>query len=191
MSTDIHTQDYLIHAVRDEYTDRFLYSMAEEPDRTIAALTNSAVQEVIALADDADNLVIKYSMVQTKATTEPEVLKISLVRSDRGLFIQRLDLASGKVVSDIELPKMQQHGSNDDPVHDTINKCIEVYVETDEYKGLQSEANKTCETQYPHVHCCLTDGLCYSVVLIIRPVVWRCKQAIALTPADVFAPINS
>lgn len=173
----------LSRAIGDEYAAGFLFSFSEATDHTRAALINPAVGNILALADDTPRLVLNYSTVSS-AEGRTQTSKSELVRTQDGVAIRHTDVATGRLLSEVVLPATSEH---DDHVFDTLEECIAAFQGSDVQAQFQAEANATCRKQYPHFHCCLRNGDCFSIVLIVRPTSWNCLVSVAYAPAEFFA----
>lgn len=177
----------LSRAIGDAYTAGFHYSFREARDHTRASLINPAVGDILALAEDTPSLVLNYSTVRN-AEGGAQTSKSELLRTPDGVVIRHTDVATGKLLAEVDLPAASEH--DDDHVFDTLQECIAAFQESEVQAQFQAEANKTCRTQYPHLHCCLRNGNCFSVVLIVRPTSWKCLVSVAYDPAEFFTRLD-
>ncbi len=173
----------LSRSISDSYTAGFLFSFSEERDHTRASLINPAVGDILALAEDTPSLVLNYSTVRS-AEGGVQTSKSELLRTQDGMAIRHTDVATGKLLAEVVLPAASRH--DDDHLFDTVQECIAAFQESKLQAQFQTEANTTCRTQYPHLHCCLRNGNCFSVVLIVRPTSWKCLVSVAYDPAEFF-----
>ena len=183
-------QRELREGLKDQKVDEFHFSCEENSTYSRVSLTNNAIEEFIAFDAEASNFVIGYSITRYRNERDTEIQKTEIVKSDKGNFLRRTNTNTGKTLSEISLADSPKHESQDDHLFDTLHKCIETFEGSDYQIAVQAEANRTCETQYPHLDCCLTDGTCWSVVLIINPTSWKCRLSLAFNTATVFATKN-
>lgn len=181
MTTEtIEIRDRLVRKLSGEYLEGFRFAFEEDETQTVASLTNGAVTKFIALEDGATNLTLRYVQVKNKKTYADTTYKLEVVSTGTDLSFVSTDIATGKVINEIVIPPLVSSESNGDDTCDTIEECLAEFDSSDLQSQLQMEANRTCEDQFTHVTCCLTNGMCYSVVLIIKPWSWRCYRSVAL-----------
>ena len=185
--SDIKAQ--LGEATKDAYTEGFEFALEHGPAGTQATLSNGEIGDILALADGVDNLVLSYGLTKLEGSAV-QTHKSELVRTKGGLSLRRSELATGRVIGEFTLPPAHDLQTHDDHKFETLNECIAAFDGSSFQSELQALANKTCLAQFGHLHCCLTDGNCYSVVLIVKPTSWKCLVSIAYDPSEVFAPIN-
>ena len=183
-------QAELESATKDVYTHGFLFALEHGASGTQASLVNGRVGDILALADGTDELILEYGLATRTGGDTSKVHKTELARSQDGLELRRTELATGRIIGQIELPPQHRHAAHDDHEFDTINDCLAAFDKSDFKVELLELANKTCSDQFAHLHCCLTNGDCYSVVIIVRPTSWKCLVSVAYDPAQYLAPLN-
>jgi hypothetical protein len=164
----------------------FHFATEEDESQTVASLTKSAVRNRVTLDNSTANLVLKYTLVKEKKAGAQRTYKTEVVKTGKKLALVVTDIASNEVVSRTEFPEPQQHDLPDGPAtFDSLEECIaDFYCTT--APALQCEANRTCKDQYWCLLCCLNDGMCFSVLLMIRPTALRCKLSVLIPNFEIF-----
>lgn len=189
-SETIDIKAQLVSKLKGEYVNGFHFAFEEDDKKTVASLSNGAINEIIALEDSASNLIVKYFHVKIKNSKTETIYKLELIKSDEQLSFVSTETVTGRVINTIVVPPHTHPEAHDNHTFDTIGDCIADFDSSDFQVTLQQEANRTCEDQLAHVTCCLTDGSCWSLVLIIKPSSWKCLRAVAYTNSGVFAPLD-
>ena len=138
----------------------------------VASLTNGAVRNVITIDEGTTNTVLGYSSVTDKKANTTRTYKAEAVKTGASLAVVVTDVVTGEVVSKDTFPVPQPHGGGQ-PTFDSLEACIKDF-DCKNRGALQCEANRTCKDQFAALTCCLTNGQCFSVHLIIRPTSLRC-----------------
>jgi hypothetical protein len=164
----------LVRSLKGEDVEGFHFATEEDESQTFASLTNSAVRNLIPMDNNTTNLVLKYTLVKEKKTSAKRTYKAEVVKTGTKLALVVTDIATGEVVSRKAFPEPEPHDlPKGPPTFDTLDECIANF-NCMTAPVLQCKANRTCEDQLAHLICCLNDGQCFSVVLIIRPTAWIC-----------------
>jgi len=166
----------LVRSLKGANVDGYLFATDEDDTQVTASLTNSAVRDLIKL-DSATSLVLRYTSVQTKNAKDTKTYKTEVTKAGTSLTLQVTDIATGAVVSKNTFPPPQPHNTGETgtaPTFDTLEACINDF--NCKFRGaLQCEADRTCKDQFAALTCCLKNGQCFSVHLIIRPIPFRCR----------------
>ena len=161
----------LLRSLRGEDLQGFYFVHKVTDGEEIATLTNSAVRDVINVNEDDTGGVLRYTRVRDKAANTVRTTKTEIVRKGTSLSLQVTDIGNNEVVSTHTFPTpVTRHADGIDSLQDCLREfdCIN--------RGpLQCEANRTCKDQFAAIECCLSDGQCFSVHLIIRPTTPRCQ----------------
>ncbi len=176
----------LVRSLQGEDVNGFNFAIEGDENQTVVSLTNSALRNLITLDNNTTSFNLKFTLVKDKKSGITKTYKTEIVKQGTDLTLVVTDIASGKVVSRSVFPKAEPHhlpgGAHN---FDTLEECIEDFYCTTA-PTLQCEANRTCEDQFASLLCCLNDGLCYSVHMIIRPNTWRCKLSVMIPNRGVF-----
>lgn len=169
MRTD--PREDLIRSLRGANVEGFQFATKEDGAEEIASLTNSAVRNLIKLDDVETNLVLRYTRISDKATNTARTYKTEIAKEGTALTLLVTDIGTNEVVSRDTFPAAAtKHANGFDSLEDCLREfdCVN--------RGpLQCEANRTCKDQFAAITCCLKNGQCFSVHLIIRPTTLRCK----------------
>lgn len=145
----------------------FDYEATENDTQMITSFTNSNVKNVIRLEGGTNSVVLKYTSVKDKAKNTTATYKTELSRSGNALAMLVTNFATGDVVSNDRFPTATPHDPAG-PTFDSLEDCIKDF-ECKRKGELLCEANRTCKDQYAALTCCLKNGQCFSVHLIVRP----------------------
>lgn len=174
------SREELVRSLKGANVDGYHFATEEGDTQVINSLTNSSVRNPIRLDGDESNQVLRYTSVKDKGTNTTRTYKTEAIRSGSTLTIQVSDIATGEVASRKAFPAAAPHdrtgAGGSSPTFDSLEDCIADFNCTK--KGaIQCEANRTCEDQFAALTCCLNNGQCFSVHLIIRPTSLRCRLA--------------
>lgn len=164
-----------IRSLKGANVDGYLFATEEQDNQVVTSLTNSAVRNLITWDNSATNLVLRYTGVKDKKTNTTQTSKTEAVKTGNALAIQVTDIATGQVISKDTFPTAEPHLPTG-PTFDTLEDCIKDFNCT-RRGALQCEADRTCKNQFAALICCLKNGQCFSVHLIIRPTRLRCLIA--------------
>lgn len=145
----------------------FDYESTENDAQTIASFTNSNVKNVIRFEGGTNSVVLKYTSVKDKARNTTATYKTELSRSGEALAMVVTNFATGDVVSTDKFPTATPHDPGG-PTFDSLEDCIKDF-ECKRKGELLCEANRTCKDQFAALTCCLKNGQCFSVHLVVRP----------------------
>ena len=164
-------REELIRSLHGANVDGFHLSTREDDTENVAALTNKAVRSLIRLDDRGANLVLKYTRVTDKTTNTARTYKTEVEKKGTAVSLLVTDVATNEVVSREGFPApTTRHGNG----FDSLEECLQDF--NCEHRGkLQCEANRTCKDQFAALTCCLNNGQCFSVHLVIRPTSLRCQ----------------
>jgi hypothetical protein len=167
----------------------FNFGTEENETQTISSLTNSAVRQLVTLDGGTTNLVLRYTSVKGKKTNVTRTSRAEIVKSGKELTLQVTDIANGEVIFRQRFPVPEPHqragGIGGPPTFDTLEAWLRDFDCT--RRGtLQCEANRTCQDQYAALTCCLTNGQCFSVHLIIKPTTFKCTRTFVIPDLEGF-----
>ena len=165
----------LVNSLKGANVDGFLFATSEDDAQSIVSLTNNAVRSLIRL-DSAANIVLRYTSIKEKNNNTTRVHKTEAVKTGTALALLVTDVATGDVISRKAFPAPEPHHADTGaaPLFDSLEDCIKDF-DCKRRGALQCEANRTCEDQFAALTCCLKNGQCFSVHLIIRPTSLRCR----------------
>ena len=176
----VSAKEELQRALKGANVAGFDFESKEDDTQVTTSFTNSNVKSVIRLDDTTNSVVLKYTSVKDKAKNSTAVYKTEASKSGNAITLLVSDFATGNVVSRDNFPPPGPHTTGG-PTFDSLEDCIKDF--DCKHKGeLQCEANRTCQDQFAALTCCLKNGQCFSVHLIIRPTSPRC-QLRGLVPA--------
>ncbi|MEK6322270.1 MAG: hypothetical protein AABN33_11355 [Acidobacteriota bacterium] len=171
----------LLRSLKGANVEGYHFATEEDETQVIASLTNSAVRNLITLDSGATDLVLRYTSVKDKNTNTTRTSKTEVIKTGTALTLLVTDIATGEVVSRKPFPAAESHKKTDTtgppPTFDSLEDCIKDFNCT-RRGALQCEADRTCENQFAALTCCLKNGQCFSVHLIIRPTRLRCLIAV-------------
>jgi hypothetical protein len=148
--------------------DGYIFETMEDDRQSVTSLTNSAVRSLIKFEGDTNDVVLRYTSVKDKSSHATKTYKTEVSRADNALQLVVTDFNTGEVVSKDAL---QPAGA---PKFDTLEECIADF--NCKHRGeLLCEANRTCKPQFAAMTCCLNNGQCFSVHLVIMPTSFRCQ----------------
>jgi hypothetical protein len=162
----------LTRSLKGANVDGYVFATREDDSQVLASLTNSAVRNLITIDEGTTNTVLRYTSVTDKKTNTTKTYKAEAVKTGTSLAIVVTDIVTGDVLSRDTFPVPAPHGSGE-PTFDSLEACIKDF-DCKNRGALQCEANRTCKDQFAALTCCLTNGQCFSVHLIIRPTTLRC-----------------
>src|SRR5262245_50000181 len=160
----------------------YVYSKGEDDSTIAEAVINPAVVNATPLDKNAASTVVGFKRVTDKKTNTTRTYRTEARRSGEAVSLVATDVATNQAVLDIKFDPPVRHGVT---TYDTLQECINDFF-CHEGAALKCEANKTCKDQFAALICCLKNGTCFSVHLVIRPTTIRC-QLIGPLPDDVLA----
>ncbi len=171
-------REQLVRSLKGANVEGYNFATEEGETQAIASLTNSAVRNLIKLDSSATNLVVRYTSAKDKKVNTTRTYKTEIVKAGTALTLVVTDMATGEVVTRKAFPAPEPHKATDTagppPTFDSLEDCIRDFNCT-RRGALQCEANRTCEDQFAALICCLKNGQCFSVHLIIRPTTLICR----------------
>lgn len=169
-------RDELVSALKGANVDGFDFATSEDESQAVASLTNRAVRGLVDMDTGPTNFVLRYTRVKDKKTNIIKTYKTEIVKAGKELSLQVTDLGSNEVVSKnaFQRAEGQAPGDPGPPTFNTLEDCIKDFDCT-RRGALECEANRTCKDQFAALMCCLNNGQCFSVHLIIRPTSLRCR----------------
>jgi hypothetical protein len=170
-------RDELVSALKGANVDGFDFATNEDESQAVASLTNGAVRGLVNMDTGPMNFVLRYTRVKDKKTNTVKTYKTEMVKAGKELTLQVTDLASNEVVSKNAFQRTDGHSPSDPgapPTFNTLEDCIKDFNCT-RRGALECEANRTCKDQFAALICCLNNGQCFSVHLIIRPTSLICR----------------
>jgi len=167
----------LIASLKGANVGGYDFSLTEDEARTTATLTNKAVKDLITLAKDDAKVVLRYTKVQEKSTQATTTSKIEAVQANGSLALVTTDLATDRVLDQVDLPPPSGICPPDGQFFESLEACVADF--NCKHRGaLLCEANRTCKPQFAGLICCLTNGQAFSVHLVVPPTRLRCQIAI-------------
>ncbi|HTG93852.1 MAG TPA: hypothetical protein VL866_14770, partial [Pyrinomonadaceae bacterium] len=155
----------LTNALKGADVSQFDFERKEDDTQIVSSFTNRNLKNVVRLEPNTNNIVLKYTSVKDKGRNTTQVSKTELTRSDKTLAIVVTDFNTGAAISKDTFPPPGPHAG---PTFDSLEACIDDF--NCKHRGeLLCEANRTCKDQFAALTCCLKNGQCFSVHLIIRP----------------------
>lgn len=150
----------------------FEFSTREDDAIGFAAFTNRAVRDLITLEKGTNNVVLQYARIKDKKANTTKTYKTEVVRKDTRISVRVTDFDTNAVISDddTEPPPPPPRGGD----FNTLEECLADF--NCKHRGeVQCAANRTCKTQIVGIMCCLTNGQCISVHLVIKPNSLKCS----------------
>ena len=167
-------RDELVRSLKGANTDNFHFASKEDDTQVTTSLTNNALRNLVTLDRATNNLVLRYTSVRDKRTNATKTYKTEIARAGNALTLVVTDIATNEVFSRDTFPSPQPHGG--DQKFDSLEACLKDF--DCKHKGaLLCEANRTCKPQFAALTCCLTNGQCFSVHLVIKPTSLKCLLA--------------
>ena len=153
--------------------DNFVESQTESKDYLVRHLNNTTLPEFVDLNSTKGETVIQYTSV-TKKGDKPVYSKTILEQKEKSARLAVVDLQTGKASWEKEFPI---GGIITDSLtltkFSSLQACIDDFMCKHQCE-LEALANKTCETQFAALTCCLTNNQCFSVHLVFPPTSFRC-----------------
>ena len=157
----------LTSALKGADVSAFDFERTENDTQIVSSFTNRSLKNVVTVQPGQNNIVLKYTSVKDKGRNTVQVTKTELTRADNALAIVVTDFNTGAAISKDTFPPPQPHNPSA-PTFDSLQACIDDF--NCKHRGeLLCEANRTCKDQFAALTCCLKNGQCFSVHLIIRP----------------------
>jgi hypothetical protein len=174
-TTTPNPREELSRSLKGANVDGYIFATEEDDAQVTSSLTNSAVRNLIKLDSGTTNLALRYTSVKDKKANTTRTYKTEVTKAGNALTLQVTDIATGEVVSKNTFPAPQPHNTGAaPPTFDTLEDCIKDF--NCKFRGaLQCEADRTCRDQFAALTCCLKNGQCFSVHLIIKPIPFRCS----------------
>lgn len=172
----------LTSALKGADVSQFDFERKEDDTQIVSSFTNRNLKNVVRVEPGTNNIVLKYTSVKDKGRNTTQVSKTELTRSDKTLAIVVTDFNTGAAISKDTFPPPGPHAG---PTFDSLEACIEDF--NCKHKGeLLCEANRTCKNQYAALTCCLKNGQCFSVHLVIMPTRPFCRLIDLIPNFDSF-----
>jgi hypothetical protein len=174
----------LTSALKGADVSAFDFERKEDDTQVVSSFTNRNLKNVVRLEPGTNNVVLKYTSIRDKGKNTTQISKTELTRSDNALAIVVTDFNTGAAISKDTFPTATPHEPTG-PTFDSLEACIEDF--NCKHRGeLLCEANRTCKDQYAALTCCLKNGQCFSVHLIIRPTRLLCRLIDVIPNFDSF-----
>ena len=153
--------------------DKFVESEMESKDYVVRRFNNISLSEYVDLNNVKGEMVIQYTAV-AKTGEKPMQTKTILESKDKSARLAVVDLVSGQAVWEKEFPIVDtKTDSLTIQTFKSLQDCIDDFMCKNQCE-LEALANKTCETQFAALTCCLNGGQCFSVHLVFPPTSIRC-----------------
>lgn len=169
-------RDELVNSLKGANVDGFDFATTEDDSEAVASLTNKTVRGLVNMDTGPASLVLRYTRVRDRKANTTKTYKTEMIKAGKEVTLQVTDIASNEVVSKNTFTHVEGHNQPPDggpPKFDTLEDCIKDFDCT-RRGALQCEANRTCKDQFAALICCLKNGQCFSVHLIIRPTSLKC-----------------
>jgi len=162
----------------------------EDDSSRMAAFKNKNIREHISLPDKDTSVVIGFFSKEDKMNHSSTKYKAELFRRDSSLYIDITD-PSDKQLDRIALraahkkqavPSVAPAATGS---FGSLNDCFYDF-NCNQRSHLQCLANQMCQPVYADIDCCLPDGQCYAILVIIFPTRPLCSVISAQVP-EVFA----
>ena len=151
----------LIRSLPGEPVENYRFIAHEDDERVAASLINPALRSPVRVGPEP--VVLGYMRVIDKKTGAATVYKNEIARSGNAISLVVRDVGTGAVVFTQSSPVAAGICDNEQKFSD-LNECI------CKKKGpFQCDADRSCETLFPGILCCLQNGSAVSVHLIITP----------------------
>ena len=153
--------------------DKFVESEMESKDYTVRRFNNLDLAEFVDLNNEKGEIIIQYTAV-AKTGDKPMQTKTILESKENFARLAVVDLVSGSAVWEKKFPIVDtQTDSLTIQKFSSLQACIDDFMCKNQCE-LEALANKTCETQFAALTCCLSNGQCFSVHLVFPPTSIRC-----------------
>jgi hypothetical protein len=179
----------LLDAFKNQKIDSsWNFETMENDSMKTSAFKNKAIGEQIVLQALDTNLVIGYFSHESKRTHSSTLYKSLLVRQGSLLYIVITD-PSDKQIDKVVLPAAKKTPSTTQPTpggsFGSFDKCFYEF-NCKERSQLQCLANETCKPVRADIDCCLPDGNCYAILIVINPTRLLCSIVVVDVP-PIFA----
>ena len=166
-------KDQLYELSGNPSKDNFVETELKSKDFVVRRLNNTTLPEFVDLNSAKGETVIQYTSV-TKTGDTAVYTKTILEQKEKSARLAVVDLVTGKATWEKEFP---MGGIVPDSLtvqkFNTLQACIDDFMCKHQCE-LEALANKTCETQFAALTCCLTNNQCFSVHLVFPPTSFRC-----------------
>jgi hypothetical protein len=167
------TEDEFLKLSGNPSRDNFIESTTESKDYTIRRFSNISISELLDLNAQKGETILQYTAV-TKTGEQPVYTKTIVETKDKSARLAVVDLSSGKATWEKEFPIVDMKtDSLTRQTYNSLQACIDDFMCKHQCE-LESLANKTCETQFAALTCCLANNQCFSVHLVFPPTSIRC-----------------
>ena len=164
----------LLQSLKGANVEGYRFSTREDDLQATATLTNGAVRDLVTLDQRDTNLVLAYTSVRDKKTGATNLYRTEIIKAGSALTLLVTNLTTNEVLERTTSAAPERHNPPAGaPGFNTLSDCIRDFDCT-RRGALQCEADRTCQAQMAALICCLNNGQCFSVHLIIRPGSRRC-----------------
>jgi hypothetical protein len=152
----------LIRSLPGEPVENYRFIAHEDDERMAASLINPALRSPVRVGPEP--VVLGYMKVIDKRTGAATVYKNEIARSGNAISLIVSDVGTGAVVFTQSSPVTAGGICDNEEKFSDVNECI------CKKKGpFQCDADRSCDTLFPGILCCLQNGGAVSVHLIITP----------------------
>jgi hypothetical protein len=152
----------LIRSLPGEAVENYRFIAHEDDERVAASLINPALRSPVRIGPEP--VVLGYMKVIDKKTGVATVYKNEIARSANAISLVVRDVRSGTVVFTQSSPVAAGGICDNEQKFSDLNECV------CKKKGpFQCDADRSCDTLFPAMLCCLQNGSIVSVHLIITP----------------------
>jgi hypothetical protein len=170
-------REELLRSLKGANVEGYYFATKDSDTQVIASLTNNAVRNFIKLDSDNTNVVLRYTSVKDKNLNSTRTYKTEITKTGTALTLLVTDITTSEVVTKQTFPAPELHKKADATgrllTFDSLEDCIRDF-DCAQSGAFQCDANRTCQPQLVALTCCLNNGQCFSVHLIIRPNTRRC-----------------
>ena len=161
------------------------FETTENDSMEIASFKNKSIREQILLLSSSDtSLVLDFVSVKKKGSSTTTIFKSELIKHDSIFYIERSD-AAGKEIDKIMFPVIHKKPTTvtaaGPDLFTSVTACLNDFM--CKHRGeMQCQANQTCRPAIGDVDCCLTNGQCIDILIVINPTKLLCSILADLNP---------
>jgi hypothetical protein len=178
----------LLRAINGANAAGYTFSFDDDGSRSVSALTNPAVNDVVTVAAGDSSIPIRYTTIRDRATNTSTTYKAELVRSGKSVSFVVTDIATNREVQRASFSD-DDNGGERPPVGGScdFHSCTDA---ENDYKcnqepRLRCEANGDCKTRFGHYTCdSVIPNACDHYTTIVVPTSPRCASLNTVTDID-------
>ncbi len=175
-------REELRRSLRGADVTGYTFRAVETESHSTTSLTNPALREPLTLDKAHPHAVLSYARVYDKKAGTSKAYRTEVVPSSTGLALRVTDLDTNAIAMEKTFPAPPQPHegvpcpSSSSGPFGSLSACIAEF-DCACRGAMQCEVNKTCEEQVAALSCCLTNGQCFSVHIVVKPNSIRCQVA--------------